>query len=1409
MSARDIEKQDLLESLKAQKRFLSVFFPKEIPPLPSEAERNPYPASDVNIFSRIFFYWLNKLYVKGYRRTLEPADLWYLANDYEVNHYFERFNSHYQLALKKKAENYALINESIYQQDDVLDEASKERSKKLTSLHTNIVVLCVFKTFAKEIVLVWLCFLFAMFSSAGAAIFSKYLILFVESTTSSIGAGVGYAIGTSICTWLLSVGENQFFYNAQVLSYKVSSILIKLTMTKALKLDARGRFKYPSSKISSIIGGDLSRIQDGCLYFIALLGVPLPLILFIGILIWNIGVSSLAGIGVFLLLIGCTAAFATKLFSLRADINIWSDKRLAYIKEILNNFRIIKYYTWENYYFKKIYDVRKKEMNYVFTSQFIRTVMISIIISSTYLSTMISFLVLYYSKSSKRNVANIFSSISMFNILSTLIAAFPFFVSSSTDAYAGLKRFGELFSCGEADENLLLKYNDIEDDLEFEDENFKMRKGSNEPAIKIENASFEWETFEIDDDDVDVENEKEEKKTKKNKKKCKKNNENENKNQEAKISKAKDFSLIDLNLSIDRGEFIIVTGVVASGKSSLLNAMSGFMKCIEGSIEVNDSILLCGESWVQNATIKDNILFGKEYDKKKYKEVLYACDLTADLKNFPAGDNTEIGERGITLSGGQKARLSLARACFDSKNIILMDDVLSAVDAKVGKHIMENCILGYLKDKTRILATHQLSLVGAADRVIFLNGDGTIDVGTSQELLETNEGFISLMQHATDNNNEDSIVEAEEVEAGKDESQDLLRIRSTKLMVTTSIQSIDDNEAKCIGKLVEVEERAVNSIQYDVYRNYVKLGSGIFGVFFLPVLFVILSLGIFASIFQTVWLSYWTEYRFSSLTNNEYVGIYIAINIATIIFVLCINTLLVYISNNAGRLLTVKGVERLLHAPTSFMDSTPMGRILNRFTKDTNCVDIELSEYLRLFVTPVGLVVGTVILSIVYIPWVAVAVPFFAFIFFCITNYYQASSREIKRLEAVQTSFVFSHFNETLNGMNTVKAYKAEKRFKSKNDFYINQRNEALFLTTANNSWIKISLGTFSSLFILFVSLLCVAGVFSLGAGATGVLLSNLLNIADQLTTALVQFTNLENSMNSVERLYHYAFKLPQEAAYEIRETQPSPQWLTVNSNIEFRNVFMQYSKNSPFVLNRLNFEIGTGEKVGICGRTGAGKSSIMTALYRLCEITEGEIIIDQVDISKIGLETLRSHLAIIPQDPIMFSSTLRKNLDPFDKFSDDKLYDVLKIVTLVDDIEKVKRQDGYHGETLHKYNLNQSVSEAGSNYSLGERQLVSLARAILHDSKILIMDEATSSVDYDTDEKVQRIIKQQFSHCTILCIAHRLKTIIDYDRILVLEKGEVIEFDTPYNLFCTEDGVFKEMCEKSRIVESDFNKVN
>lgn len=1391
-----------------QHRLCTPLLLKKVPPVPRDEDRPVHPKA-TNPFSWFFFTWLTPVLLRGYKRTLLPEDMFKLHDEMTVEHLAGKFQAIFDRRLAADKKKYLKRRRQLALKKGDSD-VSARTDEDLMLEYEPLKSLCFLSLYETFLWQYSMALLFGMLGLVGQAcnpLLSRKLINFVElealGIPTKIGTGIGYAFGVAILMFVSDVLHNQGVYFAMLTGAQIRAIFTKALLDKSFKLNTRSRKKFPPSKITSIMSTDVSRVDLGTGFSIYGFVLIFPVGVSIGILIYNIKAPAMVGVGLMLAFVFVSGGLSTLLFSFRKTAQKATDSRVGYMKEVLNNLKMIKFYSWEKPYHALITKIRRREMAYLLRMEITRMIIITLAASLALVSSLVSFLTLYAIASpSSRNPAEIFSSVSLFNLLASQFLVLPLSIAGSTDAFLGMNRVAAVLAADEIDP---------EDADTILSERTQALLEEKKLAITVQDGEFEWELFDFDDEKSEEKEEHKDELKKKKKKELKKKvkksakDVSDTSSASSNEKERKSFKLHNVNLDFRQGAFVVITGSIGSGKSSLLHALDGAMKKLSGDVYVNGSLLMCGTPWIQSASLRENILFGSTYDEKWYKEVIRACSLESDFDILPAGDLTEIGERGITLSGGQKARVCLARTVYANSSIILLDDVLSAVDAKVGKHIMSECIMGILKGKTRVLATHQLSLISEAEHVIFLNGDGTISRGTFEELKLTNSAFKALMEHnrKSEENDKDELEPASEVEASEKE---LIKRQLTK-QTTTQVSSDSVEKVELDGKLYDEEEKSVNAIGWDVYGRYIL--TGVQGFKFNWLLFVILCLcilGTFMSLFTNNWLSFWISRKFDQPA-GFYIGFYAAFTGLAVILMVFQFCSIIFVMNRASRILNIKALGKILHVPMSFMDTTPMGRILNRFTKDTDTLDNEIGDRVGMVVNFTFEIWGVIIMCIIYMPWFAIAVPFIVAVFIIMANFYQASGREVKRLEAVQRSHVYNNFNESLTGMPTIKAFKLIQRFLNKNVATINKMDEAYFVTVANQRWLDTYLSLLATLFALLIALLCVCRVFDIGASAVGLLVSYVLQISGLISMLVVVFTQVEQNMNSAERVMDYVYKIPQERPYEISETRPPPEW-PQNGEIRFINVDFAYREGLPLTLRNINADIKPHEKIGICGRTGAGKSSIMVALFRIAELTSGSIMIDGIDVSTLGLHELRSNLSIIPQDPVLFKGTIRSNLDPFETKTDDELWDTLRRADIIDaaSLEHVKTQR-VGDDDFHKFHLDNEVDDEGENFSLGEKQLVAFARALVRDTKIIVLDEATSSVDYATDSKLQKAIVREFSDRTILCIAHRLKTILHYDRVIVMEQGEIKEFDTPSHLYNSTGTIFRQMCDKSGISKEDFNE--
>lgn len=799
------------------------------------------------------------------------------------------------------------------------------------------------------------------------------------------------------------------------------------------------------------------------------------------------------------------------------------------------------------------------------------------------------------------------------------------------------------------------------------------------------------------------------------------------------------------------------------------------MRRTNGSITMGATRAFCPQyAWIQNTSVRENIVFGKDYNRKWYDEVVDACALRPDLEMLPNGDMTEIGERGITVSGGQKQRLNIARAIYFNSDLVLMDDPLSAVDAHVGRHIFDNAICGLLKDKCRILATHQLHVLSRCDRIVWMEEGRIRTVDTFSNLMNNDEGFQKMMASTAQ---EEKVEEEAEVNGGEieDHKKDAKKRKDQKRGAA----------------LMQAEERAVKSVSWSVYAAYIRASGSIF---FGPLVILMLIISQGANITTSLWLSWWTSNKFG-FSMGQYIGVYAALGVVQALMMFVFSVTLSILGTRASKVMLNQSMTRVLRAPMRFFDTTPLGRITNRFSKDVDIMDNNLTDAIRMYFFTLAMIISVFILIIVYFHYFAIALGPLFLMFLFSASYYRASAREMKRHESVLRSDVFSRFSEAVSGTASIRAFGLQGHFIQSLRAAVDQMNSAYYLTFSNQRWLAVRLDAIGNILVFTTGILVVTSRFNVSPSISGLVLSYILSIVQMIQFTVRQLAEVENAMVSTERLHYYGTELDEEAPLHLA---PVPDSWPQRGEIIFNEVQMRYREGLPLVLQGLNMKVAGGERIGIVGRTGAGKSSIMSTLFRLVELSGGSISIDGVNIATVGLKDLRTRLAIIPQDPTLFRGTIRSNLDPFNEHTDLELWSALRQSDLVDADASV--DDKTHG----RIHLDGIVEEEGLNFSLGQRQLMALARALVRGSQIIVCDEATSSVDMETDQKIQKTIATGFKGRTLLCIAHRLKTIINYDRICVMDQGRIAELDTPIKLW-EEGGIFRGMCDRSGIRKEDF----
>lgn len=677
-----------------------------------------------------------------------------------------------------------------------------------------------------------------------------------------------------------------------------------------------------------------------------------------------------------------------------------------------------------------------------------------------------------------------------------------------------------------------------------------------------------------------------------------------------------------------------------------------------------------------------------------------------------------------------------------------------------------------MRDKCRVLATHQLHVLHRCDRIVWMR-DGHIEtIDTFNNLISNNVGFQKLM--ASTAQEEDKEGEQKEV-------------------IDEKKQAKKRKEARKGAVLMQQEERALKSVSSSVYGAYIRASGTLLNG---PLVLVLLIIAQGCNIATSLWLSWWTSNKFG-LSTGKYIGLYAALGVAQAFAMFAFSIALSFLGTESSKVMLQRAMTRVLRAPMSFFDTTPLGRITNRFSKDVDVMDNTLTDAMRMYLFTLGMITSVFILIIVYFHFFAVALGPLLVLFMLAANYYRASAREVKRQESILRSDVFARFSEGVSGTSCIRAYGLQDHFIKGLQLSVDEMNSAYYLTFSNQRWLSIRLDTIGNLLVFTTGILVVTSRFDVSPSISGLVLSYILAIVQMIQYTVRQLAEVENAMNATERLHYYGTELEEEPP--LRLTPVPPSW-PQNGEIVFSEVQMRYREGLPLVLHGLNLTVAGGERIGFVGRTGAGKSSIMSVLFRLVELTGGSISIDGIDISTVGVKDLRTRLAIIPQDPTLFRGTIRSNLDPFNEHSDLDLWSALRQSDLVDSNSTLEDGSKIRG----RIHLDGVVEEEGLNFSLGQRQLMALARALVRGSQIIVCDEATSSVDAETDEKIQNTMATAFKGKTVLCIAHRLKTIIGYDRICVMDQGRIIELDKPLSLW--EDGrAFRGMCDRSGIRREDF----
>lgn len=1188
--------------------------------------------------------------------------------------------------------------------------------------------------------------------------------------------------------------------------------------------------------IINLMSVDAFKVAEisGYLHFL-LSAAPTELVVCIILLYRILGLSSIPGLIVMVLLLPVNIGFAQGFGRAQKKIMAATDKRIHTTNEILQNIRIIKFFAWENRFGKLVDEKRSAELKALRGKYVIWAFAVAVWNTVPVLITFFSFLVYTLVEKKPLYPSVAFTAISLFSLLRVPLDQLGDMIAHVQESVVSVNRVEEFLDEEETEKYEQLRHENVD--------------GEGNEMIGFKDSTFTWGGKDtVAEDGTSA------------------------------------FRLMDIDIKFSIGNLNIIAGPTGSGKTSLLMALLGEMTKIKGEVflpggysredvrphpetGLTESVAYCAQTaWLVNANIKENILFASPMDEQRYKNVIVACALERDLEILDAGDETLVGEKGITLSGGQKQRISLARALYSNSRHVLLDDCLSAVDSHTAKWIFDNCITGPLmKNRTCILVTHNISLTVPFSQYVVVMDNGKISgQGTAEEVMAS--GILGEEVHkGTASGKVSRIPSRVPSDIGEENAEPTVE----NIAKLNGSANGKDTKPKKAPKNAMDETKAVGGVKFDVMMLYIRsMGPWWFWVMAVLVFGVQQLAGLAANIWIREWaneydiqdrvqlspnsysgniisttmlstgsaLSKFVPYFNPNKTSiiamvtpsvdvNFYLGVYALIGLGGMFVALFRDLWLFYGSLTASWSIHHRLMVSVSRAKFKFFDVTPLGQLMNRFSKDLEAVDQEVAPIAVGVMSCALAIIVTVVLISAITPGFLIAAFFITLLYYAVGRFYIRSSRDLKRLESVQRSPLFQQFGETLTGITTIRAYGDERRFIRDNMLRVNTHNRPFIFLWSANRWLAFRIDVIGDLVAFFAGMFVIFSIGTIDAGSAGLALSYAIGFTENVLWLVRLYALFEQNMNSVERIKEY-LDVEQEAAAVIEKTQPAANWPSQGS-VEFINYTTRYRSDLEPVLRGVTFKIDPLEKVGIVGRTGAGKSSLALALFRGLEAEEGKILIDNVDIGMIGLQDLRESITIVPQDPTLFTGTIRSNLDPFSLFTDEDIFTALRRVQLIGAPGSTTipstpidaSRPGTPGPFLaipdspagpapsitNKnvfLNLSSPVTESGNNLSQGQRQLLCLARAMLKNPKVLMMDEATASIDYNTDNKIQDTIRELQS--TIITIAHRLQTIVDYDKVLVLDKGEVVEYGHPHLLLKKEgkDAIFKSMCEMSGDME-------
>lgn len=1298
--------------------------------------------------SRLFYLWLTPLLRRGQQGQLESPDhVYHLPRQLRTSVVRSYFQQCWEACGRGSA-----VPQGRDRWPSPVDGRSSGFQEDAPELDGEVGLLRVLhKAFGLRYYILGVLKVTVNMSSFAGPLLLNGLVSYMEEDGAPFSRGVSFAFGLFASTLICSVLRNIFVFEVAKVALSARAALMSAIYGKALRVGGRGLAGCSLGEVVNLMSTDTDRVVNFFNSFHELWSLPFRFSITLYLMYLQVGVAFLGGLAVALLLVPFNKFLASRIVSNNKHMLRCKDSRVKLMTEILFGIRVIKFYNWEAHFTRKVSECRREELSHLRAIKYLDALCVYTWAALPVLISILTF-VTYVLLGHQLTAAKVFTTLALVRMLIIPLNSFPWVLNGVLEAKVSLERIQRFFKL--PDQDLKAYYGLVypEDD---------------QTSLLLSQGSFSWEGP-------------------------------SGLHEEGEGGAAKGSLLLhSLNLHVTKGSLVVVVGKVGCGKSSLLAALTGELNRLSGVLYVANRELGFGlasqEPWIQHASVRDNILFGKDYDAAFYQAVIEACALSDDLNVLPNGDRTEVGENGVTLSGGQKARLALARAVYMDKELYLLDDPLAAVDSDVAEHLMKKCIMELLKGKTRILCTHRIELVDKADVVVLVDDGTIIRTGSPAEILPLVEAGPKRCK------NDRNRKEKGEVEQGEHEPS------------STPDLCLDDDQPDGAG----AEQKQAGALAWSVYQTYWRAVGGVLASSILMALLLMQA----SKNVSDWWLSHWisalksndsshanqsTAAAFSSpqlllfstgglvssvppvqafLSNNSsqdvqfYLTVYGCLGAANTVFTALRAFLFAYGVVCAASTIHTRLLDRVLKATVTFFDTTPVGRMLNRFSSDLYSIDDSLPFILNILLANTLSLLGTLVVMGSGLPWVLLPLLPLALLYHRTQHFYRHTSRELKRLCSLTLSPVYSHFSETLTGLATIRASGSTARFEEESTRRLERNQRCLFLSTAAMQWLDIRLQLIGVAVVTGLGVIAVVQhqFSSVDPGLVGLSLSYALSITSLLSGLIFSFTQTEMQLVSVERTEEYSTCLPTEPQQHHPQLPPAwPQqgWL------EFRDVVLAYREGLPNALDGVSLVVRPGEKVGIVGRTGSGKSTMFLALFRMVELNQGQILLDQLDISTVGLDQLRSRLAIIPQDPFLFSGTVRENLDPCGRQAERRLQEVLDQCHLS---SVVRRMGG----------LDAQVGDRGKSFSAGQKQLLCLARALLTEAKVLCIDEATASVDQKTDLLLQQTIREKFQDRTVLTIAHRINTIMDCERVLVMHAGKVLEFDSPAALCRSDNSIF------------------